>query len=81
MKRNQLYRQCRLVKRLRDGVAVQVSYLPAEYARVGRIVQVRENDGDWDDGWVIRAIGPSASADELDAIEAALAADRTPVLA
>ena len=35
MKRNELYRQCRLVKKIRDGEAIQTSYIPAEFAKRG----------------------------------------------
>jgi hypothetical protein len=71
MKRNELYRQCRLVKKVRDGEAIQTSYLPAEFAREGRIVKLREEDGGWDDGWVIRVVGGSLTEDQLAALERA----------
>jgi hypothetical protein len=71
MKRNELYRQCRLVKKIRDGESIQTSYIPAEFARVGRVVKVREEDGAWDDGWVIRLVGGSITAEQLTELERA----------
>lgn len=71
MKRNELYRQCRLVKKIRGGEAIQTSYLPAEFARVGRVVKVREPDGAWDDGWVIRVVGGSLTEEQLMVLERA----------
>jgi hypothetical protein len=71
MKRNELYRQCRLVKKVRGGEAIQTSYLPAEFAREGRVVKLREDDGWWDDGWVIRVVGGSLTEDQLAALERA----------
>jgi hypothetical protein len=71
MKRNELYRQCRMVKRLRDGEAIETSYLPAEFAKVGRIVKVREEDGAWDDGWVIRSVGGTLTEEQLADLERA----------
>lgn len=71
MKCNELYRQCRLVKKIRGGETIQTSFLPAEFAKVGRIVKVREPDGGWDDGWVIRVVGGSLTEDQLAAIELA----------
>ena len=71
MRRNELYRQCRLVKKIRGGETIQTSYLPAEFARVGRIVKVRDTDGAWDDGWVIRVVGGSLTEDQLTALERA----------
>jgi len=70
MKRNELYRQCRLVKKIRDGEAIQTSYIPAEFAKEGRVVKIRE-DGGWDDGWVIRVVGGSLTEDQLAALERA----------
>ena len=69
MKRNELYRQCRLVKKIRDGETIQTSYIPAEFAKEGRIVKLREDDGGWDDGWVIRMVGGPLTEDQLAAIE------------
>jgi len=67
MKRNELYRQCRLVKKVRGGEAIQTSYIPAEFAREGRIVKLREEDG----GWVIRVVGGSLTEEQLAALERA----------
>jgi hypothetical protein len=33
VKRNELYRQCRLVRKIRGGETIQTSYLPAEFAK------------------------------------------------
>lgn len=71
MKRNPLYRQCRLVKKIRGGESIQTSYLPAEFAREGRVVKLRDPDGAWDDGWVIRVVGGSLTEDQLTALELA----------
>ena len=65
MKRNEQYRQCRLVKRLREGQSVQMSYIPDEFAREGRVVKLRDEAGDWDDGWVIALVGQSLCETEL----------------
>ena len=71
MKHNPLYRQCRLVKKIRDGETIQTSYIPAEFAKLGRIVKIREDDGSWDDGWVIRIVGGALSQEQLTALEVA----------
>jgi len=71
MKRNELYRQCRLVKKIREGESIQTSYIPAEFAKEGRIVKLREDDGAWDDGWVIRVVGGSLTEEHLAALERA----------
>jgi hypothetical protein len=71
MKRNALYTQCRLVKKIRGGETIQTSYIPTEFAKVGRVVKVREDDGSWDDGWVIRIVGGSLTEEQLTALEKA----------
>ena len=71
MKRNELYRQCRLVKKIRDGEAIQTSYIPAGFAREGRVVKLRDADGGWDDGWAIRVVGRPLTEDQLAALERA----------
>ncbi|HJZ59259.1 MAG TPA: hypothetical protein VKE74_30220 [Gemmataceae bacterium] len=59
MARDVFYRQCRLVKRTATGELAQVSWLPEPYASAGRVVKIREPDGSWDDGWVVREAGPN----------------------
>jgi len=71
MKRNELYRQCRLGKKIRDGESIQTSYIPAEFAKEGRIVKLREDDGGWDDGWVIRLVGGTLTEEQLTTLELA----------
>lgn len=67
MKKNLLYRQCRLVKQIRDGEMIQTSYIPAEFAKHGRIVKIREGDT-WDDGWQVRIVGGALTEEELTAL-------------
>lgn len=61
----------RLVKKTREGETIQTSYIPAEFAKVGRVVKIRQDDGAWDDGWVIRLVGGSMTEEQLTAIELA----------
>jgi hypothetical protein len=71
MKRNALYTQCRLVKKIRDGESIQMSYIPSEFAKEGRIVKIRDEEGGWDDGWVIRNVGGSLTEEQLAELERA----------
>lgn len=50
------YRQCRLVKPTPTGAFVQVSWIPDQFAEVGRVLKLR-SDGVWDDGWEVRGVG------------------------
>ncbi len=57
MAKDVFYRQCRLVKRLPAGELVQVSWIPEPHAALGRVVKLRDEDGSWDDGWVVKEAG------------------------
>jgi hypothetical protein len=57
MAKQVFYRQCRLVKRLEAGELVLVSWIPEPYASAGRAVKLRDDDGAWDDGWVVVGAG------------------------
>lgn len=48
------HRQCRL----RRGTTEQVSYIPARYAHVGRVLELRDEAGVWTGGWVVITAGP-----------------------
>lgn len=47
---------CHLQCRLRCGTEQQVTYLPQKYAEVGRILELRDEDGVWFNGWVVEAV-------------------------
>lgn len=64
MARDVFYRQCRLVKRTATGEIVQVSWLPEPHAAAGRVVKLREDDGSWDDGWVVTEAGSNRLASD-----------------
>ena len=57
MARDVFYRQCRVVKRFDGGELAQVSWLPEPYATAGRVLKLRDDDGAWDDGWVVVGAG------------------------
>ena len=45
------HRQCRL----RKGATEQVTFIPEEFAKVGRFVKLRSAT-EWDDGWKVVAV-------------------------
>jgi hypothetical protein len=48
------YTQCLLELETSEGVTTQVSFIPSEYAKVGNIIQLKENDI-WTNGWLVKA--------------------------
>jgi hypothetical protein len=65
MARNVFYRQCRLVKRTQTGELQQMSWIPDQFAVVGKVLKLRA-DGVWDNGWVVQLAGHNLlSADQV----------------
>lgn len=57
------YRQCRLVKQVGASQCVQVSWIPDPFARVGRVLRLRDADKVWDNGWVVQTAGSTRFAE------------------
>lgn len=47
------YRQCRLQKKIPNGVREQVSFIPEPFCREGKILKLRDEDGNWENGWKV----------------------------
>tara|TARA_B100000745_G_scaffold298198_1_gene246411 strand:- start:931 stop:1158 length:228 start_codon:yes stop_codon:yes gene_type:complete len=56
----QMYNQCRL----RKGNAIQVSWIPSEFAKENKYVRLKEN-GEWTDGWKVLTVGAGITAKAL----------------
>lgn len=60
------YRQCVLTKKLNSGVKEQVSWIPEKYTVQDKVLKLRDSDGNWENGWVVKhAAGNSVSEDLL----------------
>ncbi len=64
MSKTVYYRQCKLVKKIEAGTRHQTSYLPEEFAKVGKIVKLRDDDGEWEDGWLVAEASSHRMADD-----------------
>ncbi|WP_020473344.1 hypothetical protein [Zavarzinella formosa] len=62
MKRNDLYRQCRLIKRIRDGERILMSQHSADFAKVSRVAKFEEESGNWD----VSLVGGAINDTQLD---------------
>lgn len=66
MAKTVFYRQCRLLKSTPKGDFVQVSWIPEPYAATGRVLKLRSDGGEWDDGWRVLGAGERRlKADEV----------------
>ena len=62
------YTQCRMERKNKDGSkSIHVAFIPSEFAKVGRHIQIKDTDKDvWDDGWVVVDKGSSMSSEAAD---------------
>lgn len=59
------YRQCTL----RLGNVVQVSHIPAKYANVGDTLKLKNDSGQWVDGWLVERAGELEPSSRVEAGE------------
>ena len=51
-----MYRQCTLKKKLSKGVKTTTTFLPTEFSIVEKVIKLKDNNGEWDDGWVVESV-------------------------
>lgn len=62
---NNKYKQCKLEKKVGVSTHTQVSFIPKEFAVLGRVIKLKQDDDTWDDGWKVVSVG----SEESDAID------------
>jgi len=67
----ELYRQCRLEKYVDGIIYKQVSWIPAKYAKHGKVLKLRHEDGSWDNGWIVAEIGEELQEHQVDRLRRA----------
>jgi len=50
-----LYCQCLLERLTPRGLERTTSWIPAKFAIVGRMIRLRDEDGNWEAGWTVRS--------------------------
>lgn len=57
-----IYRQCKLEKKLdtEAGQKVQTVWIPIQYAVLDKILEVKDYDGHWVNGWKVVYVGATA---------------------
>lgn len=64
------YTQCRLKKQLPDNANKQTTtWLPTQYAQVGRVLELKDDKGVWEDGWRVMSAGAVLPAKVAEARE------------
>jgi len=61
------YTQCKLKKKTQDGETHQMSWIPSEFAKVGKVLKLRDEGTDnWDNGWVVEAAYSTRTWEEVN---------------
>ncbi|TWU46489.1 hypothetical protein [Rubripirellula reticaptiva] len=59
MSRNVRYVQCAMRRNIARGSVRTTSYIPQEFAKVGRVLRLKDDKVGWVDGWVVECVGDS----------------------
>ena len=57
MTRNVKYAQCAMRRIVAGASVVTTSYVPTQFAKVGRVLKLKDSDDNWVDGWVVETVG------------------------
>jgi len=50
------YKQCRLEKKMPGALQRKVTHLPGKFAKVGKVLKLKDDQGDWDAGWKVVSV-------------------------
>jgi hypothetical protein len=56
--KSEMYRLCELSRPVAGGSAVTISWLPVRFAEEGRNVALRNERGEWVEGWRVDSAAP-----------------------
>lgn len=72
MPRKEWYKQCKMVRPIEgkeDSFETMVSWIPAQAAKIGAVVHLKEfpSDKEWDKGWIVISAGDKKPGDKIEA--------------
>ena len=59
------FKQCKLIRRVLDGVIVTTSYIPEKHAIISKTLRLKNDDGTWTDGWMVLEVYGERIAESL----------------
>lgn len=66
-KHKQIYKQCTMEKQLSNlSKQVDIAWIPALFAKVGKRLSIKNSQEEWIDGWVVVFVGSSTEFDIID---------------
>ena len=57
MSKNTKYVQCEMRRAVAEGCVKTTSYIPQKFAKVGRLLKLKDNNDTCIDGWVVEHVG------------------------
>ena len=57
MSRNVKYVQCAMHRVIDDGYVQTTSYIPQQFAKLGKTLKLKDDNGQWSVGWVVDCVG------------------------
>lgn len=59
-----MYKQCYMEKKTPTGKICRTSWIPQQFAFVGSIVKLRDNN-EWSDGWEVKSASTKAESEKV----------------
>jgi hypothetical protein len=58
MAKKKWYCQCRMEKPTgKDSRKWDIAWIPEKFAKVGKYIKIKQEDGTWDNGWLVTGVG------------------------
>jgi hypothetical protein len=57
MTRNEKYVQCAMHRVIEGGTVRTTSYIPQQFAKLGKTLKLKDGHDQWSDGWVVDCVG------------------------
>ena len=57
MTKNVRYAQCSMRRIVAGASVVTTSYIPIQFAKIGRVLRLKDSDDRWVNGWVVESFG------------------------
>lgn len=64
MAKSEFHRQCLLVKDRKD---FKTTWIPEKFAEVGKVLKLKDDAGNWEDGWLVIKVYSRKPSKEVDA--------------
>ena len=57
MSRNVKYVQCAMRRNIAGGSVRTTSYIPTQFAKLGKMLKLKDEHDHWSNGWVVECVG------------------------